>query len=353
MVATAIAPLRTTERIVLGWAGLRGAVPVVLATFPIIEGVPNAERVLQHRVLRGARLDAPAGLDVHVDRGQARRADERAGAAPRRSSRSGRSASSARTSSRCRSSRATPRSACACATSGCRATRSSTCSCATTRRCRRAARRAWRPATGSTCSSARPRWARWRRRASAGAPGRSGRRRGRRAQHADGRADLHDAARGREADGDPDAPDKVLGLEVVERLGTRWDVPRRARRAVRRALRGDRPARARRQPRAAAVARAAAPARRARATPSARGGRRSSAPRRCSSRLLGGQQLRGEGARAHVVDERRPVEVGAHRGRVDRRDDPATSAAGVDDLARRSTSASSTGSGRRPRAPSR
>ena len=30
------------ERIVLGWAGLRGAVPVVLATFPVIEGVPGS-----------------------------------------------------------------------------------------------------------------------------------------------------------------------------------------------------------------------------------------------------------------------------------------------------------------------
>ena len=26
----------------LGWAGLRGAVPVVLATFPVIEGVPES-----------------------------------------------------------------------------------------------------------------------------------------------------------------------------------------------------------------------------------------------------------------------------------------------------------------------
>jgi cell volume regulation protein A len=30
------------ERLVLGWAGLRGAVPVVLATFPVIEGVPGS-----------------------------------------------------------------------------------------------------------------------------------------------------------------------------------------------------------------------------------------------------------------------------------------------------------------------
>ena len=42
MVATAFAPLGATDRLVLGWAGLRGAVPVVLATFPIIEGVDGS-----------------------------------------------------------------------------------------------------------------------------------------------------------------------------------------------------------------------------------------------------------------------------------------------------------------------
>jgi potassium/hydrogen antiporter len=30
------------EKLLLGWAGLRGAVPIVLATFPVIEGVPQA-----------------------------------------------------------------------------------------------------------------------------------------------------------------------------------------------------------------------------------------------------------------------------------------------------------------------
>jgi len=30
------------DRVVLGWAGLRGAVPVVLATFPVIDGVPHS-----------------------------------------------------------------------------------------------------------------------------------------------------------------------------------------------------------------------------------------------------------------------------------------------------------------------
>ena len=38
-------PARFTvrESTLLGWAGLRGAVPIVLATFPVIEGVPNAD----------------------------------------------------------------------------------------------------------------------------------------------------------------------------------------------------------------------------------------------------------------------------------------------------------------------
>jgi cell volume regulation protein A len=38
------APFRfsAAEQVVLGWAGLRGAVPVVLATFPVIEGVPRS-----------------------------------------------------------------------------------------------------------------------------------------------------------------------------------------------------------------------------------------------------------------------------------------------------------------------
>lgn len=34
------------EQIFLSWAGLRGAVPIVLATFPIVEGVPGSHRLL-------------------------------------------------------------------------------------------------------------------------------------------------------------------------------------------------------------------------------------------------------------------------------------------------------------------
>jgi cell volume regulation protein A len=41
-VATAFGRYSARDRVVLGWGGLRGAVPVVLATFPVIEGVPHS-----------------------------------------------------------------------------------------------------------------------------------------------------------------------------------------------------------------------------------------------------------------------------------------------------------------------
>jgi cell volume regulation protein A len=40
--ATAFSGFTLAERAVLGWAGLRGAVPVVLASFPVIAGVPHS-----------------------------------------------------------------------------------------------------------------------------------------------------------------------------------------------------------------------------------------------------------------------------------------------------------------------
>lgn len=42
-VSTAFGRFTAAERVVLGWAGLRGAVPVVLATFPVIEDVGRSE----------------------------------------------------------------------------------------------------------------------------------------------------------------------------------------------------------------------------------------------------------------------------------------------------------------------
>ena len=41
--ATVLGGYSVRERVVLGWAGLRGALPVVFATFPVIEGVPNSQ----------------------------------------------------------------------------------------------------------------------------------------------------------------------------------------------------------------------------------------------------------------------------------------------------------------------
>jgi potassium/hydrogen antiporter len=41
-VSTAFDRFSTADRVVLGWAGLRGAVPVVLATFPVIDEVPDS-----------------------------------------------------------------------------------------------------------------------------------------------------------------------------------------------------------------------------------------------------------------------------------------------------------------------
>jgi len=65
LVATAFAGFTGRERVVLGWAGLRGAVPVVLATFPVLAGVGQAETffdivffaVLVSTVLQGSTIE--------------------------------------------------------------------------------------------------------------------------------------------------------------------------------------------------------------------------------------------------------------------------------------------------------
>ena len=44
-VATAFSPLRHRERVMLGWAGLRGATPIWLATFPVVAGVSAGDQL--------------------------------------------------------------------------------------------------------------------------------------------------------------------------------------------------------------------------------------------------------------------------------------------------------------------
>ena len=44
-VATAFAPLDLRERLMLGWAGLRGATPIWLATFPVVAGVGTGQEL--------------------------------------------------------------------------------------------------------------------------------------------------------------------------------------------------------------------------------------------------------------------------------------------------------------------
>ena len=67
-IATAITRFTLAERVILGWAGLRGAIPVVLATFPLIEGIEGSLEffnivffaVLVSTLLQGTTFEALA-----------------------------------------------------------------------------------------------------------------------------------------------------------------------------------------------------------------------------------------------------------------------------------------------------
>jgi cell volume regulation protein A len=76
IVATALSPFTLAEKGVLAWAGLRGAVPVVLATFPVIAAAPHSLEffnivffaVLLSTLLQGATFEPVArALGVTTD----------------------------------------------------------------------------------------------------------------------------------------------------------------------------------------------------------------------------------------------------------------------------------------------
>ena len=111
------------ERLMLGWAGLRGATPIVFATFPVTEGIEHGETIFQvaffvvllSTILQGLTIEPVARwLGRHLrrggDPGPARRAR-----APQPARRGDDAVPGARTATRSRAAR--------CASSGCRARR--------------------------------------------------------------------------------------------------------------------------------------------------------------------------------------------------------------------------------------
>ena len=88
LVSSVVQPMPWRELGFISWAGLRGAVPIVLTTIPLAEGVDDAERLfdivfvmvviytlltgptlpLVARVLKVARRSEPRGLEVEAAR---------------------------------------------------------------------------------------------------------------------------------------------------------------------------------------------------------------------------------------------------------------------------------------------
>ena len=88
--STAFSRFTNRERLLLGWAGLRGAVPIVLATFALSSDVPHKETIFNAVFFVVARLGDRAGDDAGGGREAPRARLARAAGARGHRSRSGR-----------------------------------------------------------------------------------------------------------------------------------------------------------------------------------------------------------------------------------------------------------------------
>jgi cell volume regulation protein A len=75
LILLAPAKMTTGDRTMVAWTGLRGAVPIVLATFPLLAGVPGADHVFHlffFVVLTSVLLHPTLTRRVHRNRPQER-----------------------------------------------------------------------------------------------------------------------------------------------------------------------------------------------------------------------------------------------------------------------------------------
>ena len=68
LLVTQFGGLNLRERTILGWAGLRGAIPIWLATFPVVAGVAESKLIFDVGLLRRPHLDRDPGGDDRAAR---------------------------------------------------------------------------------------------------------------------------------------------------------------------------------------------------------------------------------------------------------------------------------------------
>ena len=78
-VSTVFSDFTWRERLLIGWAGLRGAVPIVLATFVLSSDVSSADKIFNAVFFVVLDLDDRAGIDARAGRRQAPASVARAG----------------------------------------------------------------------------------------------------------------------------------------------------------------------------------------------------------------------------------------------------------------------------------